>query len=169
MESDEHELLPRLPPRRPDAHKGDFGMALDRGRIAGHGRGGGPGRHGRPARRRGTGAAGRARDRARYGRRFRAVLHDHPVCRPTRPGRIAAGAFDRIARAGRSRPRPSPAAPGWAARFELDQIVVRLYQEIAKPMVFDADALNALAAESDVLAIPAARASSRRTPASSPG
>ena len=31
---------------------------------------------------------------------------------------------------------------------------MRLYQEIAKPMVFDADALNALAAESDVLSHP---------------
>ena len=30
-------------------------------------------------------------------------------------GRIAAGAFDRIAQAGSSRPRSSPAAPAWAA------------------------------------------------------
>ena len=32
--------------------------------------------------------------------------------------------------------------------------MLRLYQELAKPMVFDADALNALAAESEALAHP---------------
>ena len=38
--------------------------------------------------------------------------------------------------------------------LDLDQIVLRLYQEIAKPMVFDADALNALAGEPESLAHP---------------
>jgi NAD(P)H-hydrate epimerase len=38
--------------------------------------------------------------------------------------------------------------------FDLDQLVLRLYQEIDKPMVFDADALNALAAEPEVLVHP---------------
>ena len=68
-------------------------------------------------------------------------------------GRIAVGAFDRIAQA--AQPATAIACgPGLGRSFELDQIVVRLYQEIAKPMVFDADALNALAAESDVLSHP---------------
>ena len=51
-------------------------------------------------------------------------------------------------------PRPSPAGRGWAARQSLDELVVRLYQEIAKPMVFDADALNALATDPEALAHP---------------
>ena len=68
-------------------------------------------------------------------------------------GRIAAGAFDRIVEL--AEPATVIACgPGLGRSFDLDQIVVRLYQEIAKPMVFDADALNALAAEPDVLAHP---------------
>ena len=44
--------------------------------------------------------------------------------------------------------------PGLGRSLGLDALVVRLYQEMAKPMVFDADALNALAAESEALAHP---------------
>ena len=89
----------------------------------------------------------------RYGRRLRAVLHD----------RAAAG---RRRRPDRRRPR-STASPNWPDQatvvacgpglgrsLGLDELVVRLYQEIAKPMVFDADALNALAAEPEALAHP---------------
>jgi ADP-dependent NAD(P)H-hydrate dehydratase len=44
--------------------------------------------------------------------------------------------------------------PGLGRSLVLDQIVLRLYQEIAKPMVFDADALNVLAGEPETLAHP---------------
>ena len=68
-------------------------------------------------------------------------------------GRIAPAAFDRIAEL--AEPATVVACgPGLGRSLDLDQLVVRLYQEIAKPMVFDADALNALAAESEALAHP---------------
>jgi NAD(P)H-hydrate epimerase len=68
-------------------------------------------------------------------------------------GRITSGAFDRIAELAETATVVA-CGPGLGRSFDLDQIVVRLYQEIAKPMVFDADALNALAAESEALARP---------------
>jgi ADP-dependent NAD(P)H-hydrate dehydratase len=44
--------------------------------------------------------------------------------------------------------------PGLGRSPSLDELIVRLYQEIEKPMVFDADALNALATEPEALAHP---------------
>ena len=76
MSSHQENLLPRLPPRRPDAHKGDFGSAL----IVGGSRGmaGAAALAGLAALRGGAGLVRLAvpETRARYGRRFRAVLYD---------------------------------------------------------------------------------------------
>ena len=68
-------------------------------------------------------------------------------------GRIGAGAFERIAELA-EKATVIACGPGLGRSLHLDQLVLRLYQEIAKPMVFDADALNALATESEALAHP---------------
>jgi ADP-dependent NAD(P)H-hydrate dehydratase len=152
MNTTDDSALPRLPPRRPDAHKGDFGLAL----IVGGSRGmaGAAALAGLAALRGGAGLVRLAVPES--------VLDTVAGFEPsymTIPlpadavGRIAAAAFDRIIEA--AQPATAIACgPGLGRSFELDEIVVRLYQEIDKPMVFDADALNALAAESDVLGHP---------------
>jgi NAD(P)H-hydrate epimerase len=151
MTSDNNEL-PRLPPRRPEAHKGDFGTAL----IVGGSRGmaGAAALAGMAALRGGAGLVRLAVPETVLDTvaRFEPSYMTIPLPADA-AGRIAAGALDRILEA--AQPATAIACgPGLGRSFELDQIVVRLYQEIAKPMVFDADALNALAAESDVLAHP---------------
>ena len=69
-------------------------------------------------------------------------------------GRIAAGAMDRIVEE-ISRATAVACGPGLGRSVDLDQIVARLYREAEKPMVFDADALNALASQPEVLSHPA--------------
>ena len=68
-------------------------------------------------------------------------------------GHIGAGAFERIAELA-EKATVIACGPGLGRSLALDQIVLRLYQEIAKPMVFDADALNVLAGEPETLAHP---------------
>jgi NAD(P)H-hydrate epimerase len=65
-------------------------------------------------------------------------------------GRISVEAFDEIAKAA-EKATVLAVGPGLGRSFDLDQLVLRLYQEIQKPMVVDADALNALAAEPETL------------------
>ena len=62
-------------------------------------------------------------------------------------------AFDSIA-AWAAKSTAIACGPGLGRSLSLDELIARLYQELAKPMVFDADALNALAAEPEVLARP---------------
>ena len=68
-------------------------------------------------------------------------------------GRIAGAAYDRIIELA-DKATVVACGPGLSRSLELDQLVMRLYREIAKPMVFDADALNALATEPETLAQP---------------
>lgn len=154
MNTPEREL-PRLPSRRPDAHKGDFGTAL----IVGGSRGmaGAPALAGMAALRGGAGLVRLAVPET--------ILDTVAGFEPSymtvplpvdKAGHIASTAFDRIAELA-EKATVIACGPGLGRSLELDQIVARLYQEIAKPMVFDADALNALAAEPDVLANPAGR------------
>ncbi len=65
-------------------------------------------------------------------------------------GRIAGSAYDRIVELAK-KATVVACGPGLGRSLELDQLVLRLYREIAKPMVFDADALNALATEPETL------------------
>lgn len=65
-------------------------------------------------------------------------------------GRIGPGAFDPIAKLA-EKATTLACGPGLGRSFDLDQLVLRLYQELAQPMVVDADALNALAAEPETL------------------
>lgn len=67
-------------------------------------------------------------------------------------GRLADEAFDRIAKLADAATVVA-CGPGLGRSAPLDRLVVRLYQEIERPMVFDADALNALAASPQTLAL----------------
>jgi NAD(P)H-hydrate epimerase len=144
--------LPRLPPRKPDAHKGDFGTAL----IVGGSRGmaGAAGLAGMAALRGGAGLVRLAVADA--------ILDTVAMFEPsymTSPlpcdadGRIAGAAFEQIVELA-EKATVVACGPGLGRSLELDQLVLRLYREIAKPMVFDADALNALATEAETLAQP---------------
>ena len=144
--------LPRLPPRQDDAHKGDFGLAL----IVGGSRGmaGAAGLAGMAALRGGAGLVRLAVPEpcldAIAG--FEPSYMTVPLVADA-AGRIGAGAFERIAELA-EKATVIACGPGIGRSFDLDQLVSRLYQEIAKPMLFDADALSALATEPDVLAHP---------------
>jgi ADP-dependent NAD(P)H-hydrate dehydratase len=144
--------LPKLPPRDPDAHKGDFGTAL----IVGGSRGM-------------SGAVALAGMAALRGGAGLVRLAVPDVCLETvagfepsyttlplpcdAAGRISLKAADQII-------EHSAAAtvmalgPGLGRSTELDQLATRLYRKIALPMVVDADGLNALASQPDVLARP---------------
>jgi ADP-dependent NAD(P)H-hydrate dehydratase len=149
--SDDNDL-PRLPPRRPDAHKGDFGSAL----IVGGSRGmaGAVSLAGMAALRGGAGLVRLAVPEV--------VLDTVAGFEPsymTAPlpcdaaGRIAGAAFDRIVELA-EKATVIACGPGLGRSLELDQLVLRLYREITKPMVFDADALNALSTEPEALVRP---------------
>ena len=170
---DTHESeLPLLPPRKPDAHKGDFGLAL----IVGGSRGmaGAVSMAGMAALRGGAGLVRLAVPEsilptvAAYEPSYMTIpLRADPL------GLIAAGSMDRISELAEkahyqvlhSLPSVFDSIAQWAVQStaiacgpgmgrsqSLDELMVRLYQEITKPMVFDADALSALATEPEVLA-----------------
>ena len=141
-----------MAPRRPDAHKGDFGLAL----IVGGSRGM-------------TGAVTLAGVAALRGGAGLVRLAVPDVCLPIvaghepsymtvalpgdAAGRICAAAYDEIVAL--AEPATVVACgPGLGRSSELEQLVQRLYRQLAKPMVIDADGLNALAADRDVLARP---------------
>jgi NAD(P)H-hydrate epimerase len=141
--------LPRLPPRQPEAHKGDFGSVL----VVGGSRGmaGAAALAGMAALRGGAGLVRLAVSEA--------ILDTVAGIEPSymtvplpadAEGRIASAAFDRIVQAA-EKATVLACGPGLGRSFDLDQLVLRLYQEIQKPMVVDADALNVLAAEPETL------------------
>ncbi len=143
------EPLPCLPPRKPDAHKGDFGTAL----IVGGSRGM-------------TGAvalAGMAALRGGAGLVRLAVadccldvvagLEPSYTTIPLRAdpqGRIAAAAWGPIMKLSESATVVA-LGPGLGRSPDLNELVPRLYRQIARPMVVDADALNALALKPEAL------------------
>ena len=147
--------LPLLPPRNPDAHKGDFGTAL----IIGGSRGmsGAAGLAGMAALRGGAGLV-----RVAVPERcletvagLRTLLHDDPACRAMKP---AASPRPRCRSFAKKPKRPTCLAlgPGLGRSAELDELVGTLYREIEKPMVVDADALNALSTQPEVFLTPPA-------------
>ena len=144
--------LPELPERPADAHKGHFGLAL----IIGGSRGmtGAVGLAGMAALRGGAGLVRLAvPDRCLE---TVAVLEPSymTVPLPADPqGRIAADAFGMIVEL--AEPATVVACgPGLGRSEQLDSLVRRLYRELAKPLVVDADGLNALADNPDVLGEP---------------
>ena len=141
--------LPILPPRPRDSHKGDFGRAL----IVGGSRGmaGAAALAGMAATRAGAGlttvatADGCLETVAGFDPNFMTVpLPDDAQ------GRIGYAAVDRIRELGQSATSLA-LGPGLAQSDELVQLVSELYTDITKPMVIDADGLNALSRAADVL------------------
>ncbi|MBB75864.1 MAG: NAD(P)H-hydrate dehydratase [Planctomycetaceae bacterium] len=144
--------LPRLAPRLPSAHKGDYGRAL----LIGGSRGMGGA----------IALAGKATLRGGAGLVTLAVpdvcletIAGFEPCYMTMPlhsdgeGRIAATNLDQLVPlAGRA--TCVACGPGLGRSPELVSFVDELYQTLQNPMVVDADALNALAARRDGVASP---------------
>ena len=145
--------LPRLAPRPAASHKGDYGKALLIG--------GSRGMSGAIA------LAGKAALRGGAGLVTLAVpdpcletVAGFEPCYMTIPlradgeGRIAATNLDRLTTLS-ARATCVACGPGLGRSPELVSFVNELYQTLQKPMVVDADALNALAASRDGVAAPA--------------
>lgn len=144
--------LPKLPPRKPDAHKGDFGTVL----LIGGSRGM-------------TGAislAGMAALRGGAGLVKLAVpLSSQEVIAGFEPsymtvglpadeaGRISLPARELISELA-EKATAIGCGPGLGRSAELDELVAWMYTHLKQPAVFDADALNALAVHHDLLARP---------------
>jgi len=144
--------LPWLPLRVPDSHKGHFGLVL----VVGGSRGmaGAPALAGMAALRGGAGLV-------------RVAVPD--VCQATvaafepsymtvalpsdRKGRIAYSGLEAM-RAWTPTATVVACGPGLGRSLGLDRLVADLYRGLAKPAVFDADALNALADQPEALGQP---------------
>jgi len=149
------EPLPRLPRRAVDAHKGDFGLAL----VVGGSRGM-------------VGAVALAGIAALRGGAGLVRLAVPAVCQDTvagfdpsymtaalpadAEGRISSAAQDKIVELADSATVVA-CGPGLGRSVELERLVGWLYANLSKPMVVDADGLNALARRPDVLAHPGGR------------
>lgn len=151
LDDQTHERLPQLPPRAPDSHKGDYGRAL----LVGGSRGmsGAIALAGRATLRSGAGLVTLA---------VPAVVQDlvasfdpsymtHGL--PDEDGRIAAPAADELIELA-DNATVVAIGPGLGRSAALTQLVARLYREIDKPMIVDADALFALAESFGVLGEP---------------
>lgn len=142
-------VIPRLAPRRSDSHKGDFGRAL---LIGGSwGMAGAISLAGMSCLRGGAGLVKIATPEICIS----TVAAIEP-CYMTVPlkadakGHISLAARDLIAEAAKIATAVA-IGPGLGRSDELTELVGWLYQTLAKPLVVDADALNALAAQRDVL------------------
>ena len=143
MTEPNEEPLPRLPPRPADAHKGTFGTAL----VVGGSRGmtGAVALAGMAALRGGAGLVRLAV--ADCCLDVVAALEPSYTTIPLRAdpqGRIAAAAWGPIMKLSESATVVA-LGPGLGRSPDLNELVPRLYRQIARPMVVDADALNALA------------------------
>jgi NAD(P)H-hydrate epimerase len=146
------EPLPRLAPREADSHKGTFGTALIVG--GSQGMSGAVSLAGMSALRGGAGLVRLAVPRTC----LPPVAAHEPsymtVALPAdRAGRIALDARARIAELARAATVVA-CGPGLSRSLGLDVLVGWLYRNVPRPMVVDADALNALAARPAALAEP---------------
>jgi NAD(P)H-hydrate epimerase len=149
-ESDDR--LPRLPRREANSHKGSFGSALLIG--GSQGMAGAISLSGMAALRTGAGLVRVATARAAQP----TVAGFEPsymtiALVDDAEGRISAGARDQIAAAVRHATVVA-CGPGMSRSDELTDLVAWLYQTLDKPLVVDADALNALSQRQAVLAQP---------------
>jgi NAD(P)H-hydrate epimerase len=149
MTTPNDEPLPRLPPRPADAHKGLFGTAL----LVGGSRGmtGAVALAGMAALRGGAGLVRLAV--ADSCLEVVAALEPSYMTAPLRAdtqGRISAAAYGPIMKLSESATVVA-LGPGLGRSPDLNALVVRLYRDIARPMVVDADALNALAIHPEAL------------------
>jgi NAD(P)H-hydrate epimerase len=144
--------MPKLPPRDPDAHKGAFGLAL----VVGGSRGmsGAAALAGMAALRGGAGLV-----RLAVPENCLDTVARFNPCYMTAPlpadahGRIAGASCDRIVELAESA-TVLALGPGLGRSAELDELVPLLYRRIERPMVVDADALNALADSPQALSSP---------------
>ncbi|HVU88652.1 MAG TPA: NAD(P)H-hydrate dehydratase [Pirellulales bacterium] len=151
---DASSTLPRLAKRSADSNKGDYGRVL----LIGGSRGmaGAAGLAGTAAARSGAGLV-----RLAVADSCLDTIAAYEPSLMTSP--LACDAEGRIAGAARARltelTKPSAATvvacgPGLSRSSDLDELVAWLYTTVEQPAVFDADALNALAAQPDVLRRP---------------
>lgn len=137
------EALPRLPPRERDAHKGDFGRVLI---IAGsRGMAGAAGLAGMASLRSGAGLVTVATPGSSSG-----IVASYSPCYMTVPlvedeDGLAdfANVVDFLAAKGKF--DAWAIGPGLGQSAGVTELVAQLYREVPKPMVVDADGLNALA------------------------
>ena len=144
--------LPKLPPRDPQSHKGTFGLAL----IVGGSRGmsGAVALAGMAALRGGAGLVRLAVPDTCLDTvaRFEPSYMTSPLVADA-GGRILSGARGQIERLSEAATAVA-LGPGLGRSSDLDSLVPDLYQRIEKPMVVDADALNALAGSPQALSSP---------------
>jgi ADP-dependent NAD(P)H-hydrate dehydratase len=146
--------LPHLAPRRRDSHKGDYGRALLIG--GSQGMAGAIGLAGMSCLRSGAGLVKLATAAA-----CQPTVAGFEPCAMTIPlacdsqGRICLAAHEAISKAV-DEADVIACGPGLGRSDELTTLVGRLYQSVAKPMIVDADALFALAAQPQSLNAPPA-------------
>lgn len=146
--------LPWLAPRAPESHKGHFGLVL----VIGGSRGmaGAAALAGQAALRGGAGLVRVAVPDGCQATVAALELSYMTVALPSdRKGRIAYGALETI-RSWAESATVVACGPGLGRSLGLDCLVAKLYRELPKPAVFDADGLNALASRPDVLGQPGA-------------
>ena len=135
-------ILPSLPPRRPDSHKGDFGRAL----LIGGSRGmaGAIGLAGMAALRGGAGLVRLAVPESELPTvaSFEPSYMTFPLPADDQ-GRIAASAEKMLPQLLESATAVA-CGPGLGRSAALSHLVDRIYASVRQPLVLDADALNAL-------------------------
>jgi ADP-dependent NAD(P)H-hydrate dehydratase len=141
--------LPRLPRRAPDSHKGDYGHVLLIGGSTGMA--GAISLSGMAALRSGAGLVTIATPQSCQPivAGFEASFMVMPLACDLQ-GRLTGQAFDRIAELSK-KCTTICIGPGMQHTPETEQLVARVYSEFPQPIVVDADALNALAAQRDRL------------------
>ena len=141
--------LPRLPPRSPDGHKGNYGHVLLIGGSTGMA--GSISLSGMAALRSGAGLVTIATpERCQLTvAGFEPSFMVMPLACDDE-GRLATRALDRIAELSK-KCTTICIGPGMQHTPETEQLVARIFSEFPQPMVVDADALNALAAQRDSL------------------
>jgi ADP-dependent NAD(P)H-hydrate dehydratase len=144
--------LPRLSPRKPDSHKGDFGRCLVIGGSLGMA--GAASLSGMAVLRSGAGLVRVAVPKSCVPvvAGFEASYMTCPLAEDD-DGRISAAAADEIMRLAETATHVA-VGPGLGRSDDLNQLVARLYTELKQPAVFDADALNALASQPKMLEKP---------------
>ncbi len=163
----ENPPLPRLEPRQADGHKGNYGHAVLIG--GSQGMAGAIGLAGTACLRSGAGLVTLATARPAQATVASFEPSAMTVALPADgEGRVSTAARDAIlaATAGAT---AVALGPGIGRSDELVELVSWLYQNIKQPMVVDADALFALSKNTRRSPRRRRRASSRPTPASSPG
>jgi NAD(P)H-hydrate epimerase len=146
------ESLPRLAPRKPEAHKGDFGFAL----LIGGSRtmAGAISLAAMAALRGGAGKV-----RVACPESCQTIVAGFDPCYMAVPleanqeGQFSATTLPELASLCREATCIG-CGPGLGRSTDITQIVVELYRKVSQPMIVDADALNALAAQREILKSP---------------